>query len=197
MSASSAPSAAKANRAIGAMFFAGFGTLWLVAGDILARGGADWTLAPIAAAGLGLAFAAWRRFQANRVARAVFEGTARARKIARVFNWVNAGQWVLILVLGNLLRNVGLGDWILPMVIAVVGLHFLPLAAVMGYRPHYVSGTAMLLLAALFPFVASAGPQGAAGPLGAGLILWASAVFGLTAGAREADPATAGNGIAG
>ena len=197
MSASPAPSAAKANRAIGAMFFSGFGTLWLVVGDIVARGGPDWTLATVVVAGACLAAIAWRRFQANRVARAALEDTPRAKRIARVFNWVNAGQWVLILVLGNVLRNVGLGDWILPMIIAVVGLHFLPLAAVMGYRPHYVSGAAMLLLAALFPFVASAGPQGAAGPLGAGLILWASAVFGLTAGARDADPATAGNEIAG
>ena len=197
MSASPAPSAAKANRAIGAMFFSGFGTLWLVVGDIVARGGPDWTLATVVVAGACLAAIAWRRFQANRVARAALEDTPRAKRIARVFNWVNAGQWVLILVLGNVLRNVGLGDWILPMIIAVVGLHFLPLAAVMGYRPHYVSGAAMLLLAALFPFVASAGPQGAAGPLGAGLILWASAVFGLTAGARDADPAAAGNEIAG
>jgi hypothetical protein len=68
------------------------------------------------------------------------------------------------------------------MIIAVVGLHFLPLAAVMRYRPHYVSGLTMLLLATVFPFVAHGGPRSGMGPLGAGLILWASAIFALTAG---------------
>ena len=197
MSASPAPSAAKANRAIGAMFFSGFGTLWLVVGDIVARGGPDWTLATVVVAGACLAAIAWRRFQANRVARAALEDTPRAKRIARVFNWVNAGQWVLIFVLANVLRNLGLDTWVMPMIMAVVGLHLLPLAAVMGYRPHYVSGVALVLVAALFPFVASDGPQSAAGPFGAGLILWASAIFGLTVGGREADPTTTGNEIAG
>jgi hypothetical protein len=62
------------------------------------------------------------------------------------------------------------------MIIAVVGLHFLPLAAVMRYRPHYASGLALLLLAVVFPFVANGGPRSGLGPLGAGLILWASAL---------------------
>ena len=178
------PSAARANRAIGAMFFSAFGTAWLAWGDVTARGGRDGTLVAIIIAGVALFAAAWRRFQANRSARAAVADTPRARRVRRVFHAVDAGQWVLIFVLANVLDSAGLGQWVVPMVIAIVGAHFLPLAAVMGYRPHYASGLALLALAAVYPFVAAAGPLSAAGPLGAGLILWASAAWALRAGAR-------------
>ena len=187
MPAMSQPSAVKASRAIGAMFFSFFGTAWLAGADAIARHGGDWLLAPIVLAGIGLFVAAWRRWRANRAAKAEFDATPRARRIARVFHAVNVGQWVLILVLANVLRNVGLDDWVLDMVMAVVGLHFLPLAAVMGYRAHYVSGFALLALAASYPFLAAGGPQSALGPLGAGVVLWGSAVVALTVGARVGD----------
>lgn len=177
--ASSAPSAIRANRAIGALFFAAFGTAWLSWGDITLRGHRDWTLGLVLAAGLGLGVAALRQFAANRSALAERAQTPQARRVARIFNWVNGGQWALIAILANVLSNVGLNAWVVPMIIAVVGLHFLPLAAVMHYRPHYVSGVAMLLLAIVFPFVAHGGPRSGVGPLGAGLILWASAIFAL------------------
>ncbi len=186
-----APSAVRAGRAVGAMFFSVFGTVWLGGADIVARGGIDWTLVPVITAGLLLLATALRRFQANRCARAAEERTARSRRIARVFHWVNGGQWVLAIVLANVLRNTGLGEWVVPMVIAVVGLHFLPLGAVMAYRPHYASGVALMLLAAVFPFVASGGPQSAVGPLGAGLILWASAIHALSARAPATSDTTA------
>lgn len=183
MSTHAVPSAASANRAIGAMFFAVFGTAWLAWGDVIARGHVDVLVVPVAVAGAGLLAFAWRRFQAHRSARAAVEGTPRARRTNRVFHIVNTAQWVAILVLANVLDNLGLGIWKVPMVIAVVGLHFLPLAASMGYKPHYLSGAALVGLAATYPFVAAAGPLSAAGPIGAGLVLWASAILALAAGA--------------
>lgn len=193
MISSSIQSAARANRGIGAMVFSAFGSAWLSWGDLVARGGLDWTLLPIIAIGGALFAIAWRRFHANKGSRDAIASTPRARRIARVFHVVNAGQWVLIFVLANVLNNAGLGSWTVPMIIAVVGAHFLPLASVMGYRPHYVSGMALLTLAAAYPFAASAGPLSAAGQLGAGLILWASAAYALTAGggAGEADASEA------
>jgi hypothetical protein len=176
VSTSSAPSAVRANRAIGAMFFAGFGTAWLCWGDVICLGGGNWTLGLVIAVGLGLAVAAARQFAANRSALAGRASTPHSRRVARIFHWVNGGQWVLIIVLVNVLNITGLAAWVVPMIIAVVGLHFLPLAAVMRYRPHYASGLALLLLAVVFPFVANGGPRSGLGPLGAGLILWASAL---------------------
>jgi hypothetical protein len=187
VSTASAPSAIRANRSIGAIFFAVFGTAWLCWGDIILRGGGNWTLGLVIAAGLGLGVAAVRQFAANRSALAARAPTPQVRRAARIFHWVNGGQWVLIVILANVLNNIGLDAWVVPMIIAVVGLHFLPLAAVMRYRPHYVSGLAMLLLAVVFPLVANGGPRSGMGPLGAGLILWASAVFALTAGSLTDD----------
>jgi hypothetical protein len=169
------------------MFFTVFGTAWLCWGDMILRGGSNWTLALVLAAGLGLGIAALRRYAAHRSALAERAPTPQARRVARIFHWVNGGQWVLILVLANVLNNIGLGAWLVPMVIAVVGLHFLPLAAVMRYRPHYVSGLAMLLLAVVFPLVADGGPRSGVGPLGAGRVLWASALVALTAGSQGED----------
>ena len=187
VSTSSAPSAVRANRAIGAMFFGGFGTAWLCWGDVTCLGGGNWTLGLVIAVGLGLAVAAGRQFAANRSALAGRPSTPHSRRVARIFNWVNGGQWVLIIILVNVLNITGLAAWVVPMIIAVVGLHFLPLAAVMRYRPHYVSGLALLLLAVVFPFVANDGPRSGLGPLGAGLVLWASAVFALTRGSLRDD----------
>ena len=189
MNSSSIQSAARANRAIGAMFLSAFGASWLSWGDLVFHTGFDWTVLPIIALGTALFVIAWRRFRANKGARDAIRGTPRARRIARLFHVINAGQWVLIVVIANVLNNAGLAPWIVPMVIAVAGAHFLPLALVMGYRPHYVSGVALLTLAVVYPVAAAAGPLSAAGPLGAGLILWASAAYALTVGggAREAE----------
>ena len=178
----------RAKRAIGAMFFAVFGTAWMCWGDLMARGRVDWTLAPLVAAGLGLLAWAWRRFQANRHLGAAAVETVAERRAGRVFHAVNAGQWLLIFVLAQVLNHTGLGRWFIPMVIAVVGLHLLPLAAVMRYRAHYVSGLALLALAMAYPVLASAGPLSPLGPTGAGLILWLSAAYALSLGSSSSAP---------
>ena len=69
--------------------------------------------------------------------------------------------------------------WIVPAVIGIVGLHFLALAGVFDYRPHYWTGTALLLLAAGYPLLAAGGPASGAGPLRAGFVLWLSAAWAL------------------
>jgi hypothetical protein len=73
------------------------------------------------------------------------------------------------------------------MVIAVVGLHFLPLARLFRYRPHLLTGLALIALAILAP-LATGRPDNAWGPLGAGLILWASAAWALSPWAVGRSP---------
>lgn len=81
----------------------------------------------------------------------------------KLFHRINAGQWIAIFVLGNALKWLGLGAWFIPMVIAVVGLHFLPLARLFRYRPHQLTGGALIALAILAP-LASGRPDNAWGP---------------------------------
>jgi hypothetical protein len=90
------------------------------------------------------------------------------------------------------LAEVGLQTWILPMVILVIGLHFFPLARLFGYRLHYGTGAALVLLAATYPFVAADGPASASGPLAAGIILWLSAAVAISPLASRRGPAGAG-----
>jgi len=77
------------------------------------------------------------------------------------------------------LANIGQGAWVVPMAIAVIGLHFVPLAYVFRNPPHYVTAAALVLFALAYPQVAAGGPADPVGFLGIGLILWASAMWAL------------------
>ena len=98
----------------------------------------------------------------------------------RVFNLVNAGQWVAVFAVAGILSMSHLENLFLPAVILIVGAHFIPLARLFNYPPHYITGAAMMLLAVSFPLVASEGPTSGIGALGAGLILWLSAAWAIS-----------------
>ena len=175
---SSSVDATLAGRALGAMIFAFFGAMWLEVWDWRAGAGlaAGAAIALLAAGLLGVAYRRYRRFAP---ALALVPETPEKRRSDRIFNIVNAGQWIVIVVLGNVLANVGLGAWVVPMAIAVVGLHFVPLAFVFRNRAHFVLAAAMVGFALLYPRVAPGGAEDPVGFLGAGLLLWASVLWAL------------------
>lgn len=158
------PGAARASRAIGAMLFSVFGSLWIVLGLAIALAHPPiwvWLLPALPAlALLGRALSVHRR---HRDALRALEALPEAKQRARRFHWINAGQWIAIFVLGNALKWLGLGAWFLPMVMTVVGLHFLPLAGLFRYRPHLLTGVALVGLAILAP-LATGRPDKAWGP---------------------------------
>lgn len=170
--------ATRARRAIGAMVLVVFGGVWLGFWDVHSHAGAA-AMAVIVALGLGLLAGAWLRYRRYAPALAQAPVTPERRRAKRVFNIVNAIQWILILGLGNVLAHRGLVAWVLPMAIFVVGLHFLPLAYVFHNPPYYLTGLAMALFAIVYPFVAEGGPGDPVGGLGAGLILWLNAAWAL------------------
>jgi hypothetical protein len=163
-----------AGQATGAMFFFVFGGIWLEGWAHQSGAGAP-VFVVIAALALALLMVAWRRFRRYAPALAREAETPERRRAKRVFNIVNAGQWIVIFILIQVLNNVGKGAWIIPMAMAVIGLHFLPLAHVFKHPPHYVTGVVMVAWAAVYPLLA--GPTAAIGFLGAGLILWLSAAW--------------------
>jgi hypothetical protein len=178
-SAGVSPNAARAGRAVGAMFFFAFGGAWLClwAFSSLAS---PWPAAIVVAiATVALLALAHRVYRAHAAAGQTAE-TPEAKRRSRLFNIVNAAQWVLILVVGNVLANMGLSDWILPAVIFIVGLHFLPLARIFANPPHYLTGCALMLLAVVYPLLSPNGANSPVGCLGAGLILWASAAWAVS-----------------
>lgn len=169
------PDAVRASRAIGAMFYGVFGGVWV--GYSAWRGLENRVpaLIVIAVATLGVLGRAYRRFSENQAALALDPKTPTTERRDRWFHIINAGQWVVILVVGNVLANSGRGAWVIPAAMFVIGLHFIPLAGLFQNPPHYITGGALMLLSAIYPGLL--GPTNAVGALCAGLILWASALW--------------------
>jgi hypothetical protein len=170
---------ARRGRAIGAMFFAIFGGAWLALWNYRAAPHRWLLYGLIAAAALALFLFARNRYRHYDVLAVGHTHTPGRRHAGRWFQLINAAQWLLILIVGNVLVNLGRAAWVLPAVVAIVGLHFLPLARLFAYRPHYLTGIALLLVALVVPQLAPAGPADPGVCLGAGLILWVSALWGL------------------
>lgn len=175
---SSSLDASRAGRALGAMIFSFFGAVLLEVWDLRSAAG---PLAFFLTTVLGLALlgAAWRRYRRYAPALAQQPETAEKLRGRRIFNLVNIGQWVVILVLGNVFANIGLGQWVVPMAMVVIGLHFVPLAHVFRNRAHYLLAAGMVGFALAYPQLAAAGPADPIGFLGAGLMLWTSALWAL------------------
>ncbi|MDP9108123.1 MAG: hypothetical protein M3N23_03515 [Pseudomonadota bacterium] len=105
----------------------------------------------------------------------------------RTFIGINVAQWVAIFSASLLLQALGLPQWINLSIIAVVGLHFIPLARLFGYWPHYVTGMAMLIIALLVGTLAPNDPQTSLAPIASGLVLWISALAAILSARRAAQ----------
>ena len=175
-----AEDARRARRAMGAVFFVPFGAAWLALGESRILAAPKIAYAVIATVAV---FLLWLtisvRKQALRKAGPLPAPTEDDRRTKKWFHAVNAGQWILIAVLGIVLLNVGLGAWVIPLAMFIIGAHFLALARLFFVASHYVTGTALMALACLYPFATAAGPASGVGPVLAGLILWASAGYAL------------------
>jgi hypothetical protein len=172
-------SASRASRAIGSMFFSVFGGCWLVVWCLGAYGAKPGVLGVIGAGSAAILLVAVRQFHDNRVAYAQEAESAASKRTGRIFNVVNATQWVLIFIVGTMLKRVGHWEWIIPSVIFIVGAHFFPLAVAFRVRRHYLTGGSLILVAVLYPLMAKSGPKALIGCLETGAILWLSAIGGL------------------
>ena len=180
--------AATAGRSVGAMFFAVFGGGWLGlwANDQYPSSVVAVVVVVLLAAAVFAA--ALRVYRRNSAAFKAIAQLPETRHRSRRFHLINTAQWIVILVVSFALGRAGLAAWILPSIILVVGLHFLPLAALFGYRPHFVTGGLLILLALTYPFVADDGPASAFGALATGVILWCSAIVAISPIGQRARP---------
>lgn len=172
-------SASRASAAIGSMIFSIFGSGWLIAWSTKVFGRVPLLWAAIVLFGLGVFFAAFRQYKRNQVAHTAASSSLESKRAARIFNMVNMGQGIAIFLALNVANNLGHPEWFIPAFIFIVGVHFIPLAAVFKSMRHVAIGSALILLALVYPFEAKGGPGDPVGCLGAGLILWASAIAGL------------------
>lgn len=185
-------SASRAGVAVGAMIFSVFGSGWLLAWAIRSFAQAAWMCALISGLGLALFITAFRQYRRNREAHAAVVETPESKKGKRIFNIVNIGQGVAIFLAVNVVNNIGHPEWFVPAFIFIVGAHFIPLAKVFHSRRHTVTGVAMMVWALAYPQFAQAGAADPVGCLGAGLILWASALSALLLHSSAQPDAVAG-----
>lgn len=168
---------------MGAMFFSAFGGLWL---GLWANDQYPGVLALLVVAlGTAVLLAVSRRvYKANSLALKAVKQAPESRRKSRVFKLINGLQWGVVFLAVLLLSQTGNTRWTLPAIILIVGVHFLPLARLFQYRPHYVTGAALILLAIVYPLAARDGPENAIGALGTGLILWVSAAWAIASTSR-------------
>lgn len=179
---SSPPDAAieevRAGLAVGAMIGAFFGSAWLTGWAVLQLQAPLPVIFAVFAAAVAVAVHAVRL--RRRMARATGPRGRTPEEARRrsLYGWINVVQWTVVLAGAFVLEHTGHGVWLIPFVIFIVGMHFLPLAWLFRYPVYHVTGWAMMVLAVSYPQVA--GPGSSIGPLGAGVILWATVLFSLS-----------------
>lgn len=165
------------SRAIRVLVLTGFGFAWAAAG--LLKGDAPgWCW--IVLLSIVVALASHGVQSLRRVAAAAEPLAApeaeRQRRAGRWLTWTSAIEGVAILLAVNIVANLGHPQWQTAAAMLVVGLHFLPLAFALESRAHVVTGVVLSAWALGYPWLFAAGAVSAAGPLGAGVVLLASAM---------------------
>lgn len=159
-------------RAIGALFFTGFGALWiLLALYALQRIGATAIAGVVLVAAMLLSGSLWLLRMAKELP-SVPDDPAKGR----VFMRINAIQWIAIAVVAFSFARLHIDAYVMNAIAGIVGLHMFPLARLFRYPLHYLTGSLLVAWAAGSAlFVPADHLQGIAS-LGTGAILWLSAV---------------------
>jgi hypothetical protein len=169
-------------RAIGALFFTGFGTIWLTLALYL-RQSMNTIAMVVISVGLMVLLSAvfWLLSLAARFPK-VEEDPARRK----AFNRINAVQWIAIAIVAFSFGRLHIDAYVLSAITAIVGIHMFPLARLFRYPMHYLSGGLLTAWggasAAIFP-VDSLQSSTA---IGTGAILWFSAATTLALALRLA-----------
>lgn len=169
-------------RAIGSLFFTGFGALWLVlALYALER------LNIIAGVFLALVIAllllnASRLFAEARRWPRVPDDPA----MGRAFGRINAIQWIAVFVVAFALAKLHLDAYIMNAITLIVGLHMFPLARLFRYPMHNKTGAVLVAWSILSIFIAPKDNLQGIAALGTGIILWIAAAITLRLAFKEA-----------
>ena len=168
-----------ARRAQGAIVLSVFGTAWLLWGVAVGFPSNYGLLAIAAAAGGALFVAARRVFKARRAAVVASLQPKRVSNIKRQFRTINIAQWVAVALVGCFLPLTGKQALVIPAVVAIVGIHFLPLGVLYRYRAHLMTGAALIADACANPIWSNYLDHQAGVGIGAGVVLLTSAAYGL------------------
>jgi uncharacterized membrane protein YidH (DUF202 family) len=177
-------------RAIGSIFFAGFGTGWLFLSLTARQQIAFVTVSAVMSGVVILIGTALYLMHAAKRWPRVPEDPA----IRRGFAWVNAIQWSAIAVVAISFSKLHLDAYVTSAIAGIAGLHMFPLARLFRYPLHYATGTVLVGWAVVSATTLPLEEMQGVTALGTGIILWLSAAVTLAIGlrlARRALPAEA------
>jgi hypothetical protein len=169
------------------MFLGFFGTWWTLIGCWGYYGASVPMITLAVITGLSIMMTGWALNSEPSSAQALL--TVRDRRRQQVFRWVNVAQWVAIVLLIVVLNVISRTEWIVPGILLIVGVHFLPLARLFDSRLNAITGIVLIALALLSPLFTDGGPQSPTVPLLAGVIIWMSALVSLAGFTRQARTA--------
>jgi len=168
------------NRAIGSLFFAGFGTLWiglaLTAKEMLTA--ANLTFVALALAVL-VSMALWLLRESKRFPGELTD-PAEEKRIATNFNRINAAEWTAGGIVAFTLARTHLDAYIPCAITAIVALHLFPLARLFGNALHYATGSVLLAWATLTAILIPVEHLQGTSAFGTGIVLWLSAFITLS-----------------
>ena len=182
--------AASANgRAIGVLFFAFFGAAWLSQALVRLGWWTGWTAAGLVAGTLALFVPAVIVMRQTAALARSARPTAETKRMSRVFLLVNVLQWAAIIAAANLLPYFHHADFVVPVIVFIIGLHMFPLAKLYRYPLHHLTG-ALLVGSAVGSVLFFAEPLRDTFCCGcAGLIIWGSAAATLRLARQRAKQA--------
>jgi hypothetical protein len=163
-------------RAIGSLFFAGFGALWLVLAFYALERLNYTTILGIACVTLGLIYAAIHLLRLAKHWPSVPENP----RVTKTFKIVNGIQYTAIAAIVLVCNVFHFLPYLMCGITLVVGLHMFPLARLFKYTPHYLTGAALTAWAIISAVMLPLEHMQGISALGTGLLLWLSAAFTLT-----------------
>jgi hypothetical protein len=166
--------AVAANHAIGAVVLSIFGGIWLVAWCLTSYGANYSILGLVAVATIAMSAIASKQFRVHRKAYGEYSKTPTGKRQNLLMGVVNATQWILIFATVATLSKLQYSHHIMPAAIFIVGIHFIPLAIILEYKPYWLTAAALCILAVAHPLLSVSRPTNSIVLLGAGIILWAT-----------------------
>ena len=179
-------------RAIGSMFFAGFGTGWLFLA-LTAKQRINFATVSGVMLGMSILFltAFYLLRQSRRWPRVLDDPT-----IGRAFGWINAIQWTAVFIVAFSFAKLHIDAYVISAITAIIGLHMFPLARLFRYPLHYATGAVLMAWAAASAILVPVEQMQSTAALGTGIILWLSAAVTLAVAINAARQPVPGNLVA-
>jgi hypothetical protein len=177
----------------GATFMFAFGIVWLLLGLFRGRSSPVWVRIALLLLGIGLGAPIFTLgSRASRlphdVSQPMAEQRAANREIGRHFYMIFGAELAAIFVAVVVLRLIHYPDYILPGIAVIVGVHFVPLAALFKSPVFYGTGVLGCIIGVAGFLVADAGLRQKVVGLSFGLMLWATAAWILCQGFYAMQP---------